>query len=652
MHIQNLPAELLKKILYHVSTTNDYTLASTSNSSSTSSSNSSAINLLNCALTCKNWSYPSLQLLWHKPIISKPQTWLQVQRVLMKQQQSSSYCSYGHFIRRLNLSAVADFISDDTLYLLVNCCQHLDRLTLTGCHHLTNRGLQTFLSLPSTSLLLSHLLSLDLSDIPHLSDETVALIANTCTKLQGLNLSVAYEEDIYGITDKSIIELAKNCNDLRRIRLSNWRSITDASVIALTTHCPSLLEIDVVHCCVTNQSLQSIFTHCKELRELKLNHCSQITDEGFLPLVLQQQPVTNLFAQLRILELTNLSFITDQSIDYITQAAPKIRNLVLNKCSRITDTAVMHYITRLGHQLHYLHLGNCKHITDQAIIQLVAHCPRIRYIDLTSCHRLTDTAVVALSTLQKLKRIGLVKCHRITNQAIFALARYQHKNNTSTSSSLERVHLSYCEQLTVPAIATLILQCRRLTHLSLSFIPAMQQEEVGQEIVQRFCRPPPREYNTPELQRTFCVFSGHKVFHELRKYFLTRQQQHHRSEYYHQYHYQQQQQQQQLAITSSMRMLHLSSSTAATTMTTTNTTASFGINNYRHEGGNFTAVGAEEVGNTIHHNDSGDLYRNAYAGGRVVYQYQHAERRRLPQPQQQHQQVNEVTVGLERTSII
>lgn len=280
--------------------------------------------------------------------------------------------------------------------------------------------------------------------------------------------------------------------------------LTDASIIALTQYCPTLLEIDVVNCSITNDSLIQIFTHCKELRELKINQCQFINDYGFTKSPL----AVNEFEQLRILDLTNVVMVTDQTVDCITQAAPKIRNLIFNKCVNITDKGV-DYLSRLGRYLHYIHLGSCRHITDEAVIHLVSKCTRIRYIDLASCHKLGDDTVIALASLPKLKRIGLVKCTRITNRAIMALTR-----NARTSFSLERIHLSYCDQLTVQAISVLVIHCKRLTHLSLSFVPAFQHQEF-----QQFCRPPPKEYNA-EYQRAFCVFSGQNV-HTLRSYFKS-----------------------------------------------------------------------------------------------------------------------------------
>ncbi|KAI8977901.1 hypothetical protein BDB01DRAFT_876424 [Pilobolus umbonatus] len=434
--------------------------------------------LFHCALQCRAWSYYALQLLWHKPLILNAGTLIKFQNTLSKH-ESSTFIPYASLIRRINLSAVAEYIYDDSLNDF-SVCKHLDRVTLTGCSNMTDNGIAMLFSKNAGQ----YLSSIDLSDIKNITDKTVFSIARSCPNLQGLNIS---------------------------IRLSNWRLLTDASVIALTTHCPLLLEIDLVNCGITNNSLKEIFAKCRELRELKVNYCNFIDDHGFTRSALATPYPANTFYydQLRVLDVTNILMISDLTLDCITKVAPKIRNLVLNKCMSITDKS-LEYISRLGRHLHYLHLGSCRNITDDAVINLTIHCNRMRYIDLASCNKLGDDTVAALAKLPKLRRIGLVRCDRITDRAIMDLTRY-----SRTSISLERIHLSYCQKLSINAISTLVIHCRRLTHLSLSFIPVFQNPEF-----QRFCRPAPKEY-TPELQRTFCVFSGVNV-DNLRRYFKSR----------------------------------------------------------------------------------------------------------------------------------
>lgn len=183
----------------------------------------------------------------------------------------------------------------------------------------------------------------------------------------------------------------------------------------------------------------------QNLRELRLAHCLRITDYAFLNL-----PRDATFDSLRILDLTDCRELGDAGVQKIVAAAPRLRNLVLAKCRQITDRSVV-AITRLAKNLHYIHLGHCSRITDAGVQALVTKCTRIRFIDLACCTNLTDQSVTMLANLPKLKRIGLVKCGNITDTSIHALAKPKpHQSSSHQSpSSLERVHLSYCTNLTL-----------------------------------------------------------------------------------------------------------------------------------------------------------------------------------------------------------
>lgn len=234
------------------------------------------------------------------------------------------------------------------------------------------------------------------------------------------------------------------------------------------------------------------------LRELRLAHCTEINDLAFLELPKQLS-----MDSLRILDLTACENIRDDAVERIISSAPRLRNLVLAKCRFITDRAVW-AICKLGKNLHYVHLGHCSNITDAAVIQLVKSCNRIRYIDLACCVRLTDRSVQELATLPKLRRIGLVKCTLITDRSISALARPKASPHSSISS-LERVHLSYCVNLTMPGIHALLNNCPRLTHLSLTGVQEFLRDELT-----KFCREAPPEF-THQQRQVFCVFSGDGV---------------------------------------------------------------------------------------------------------------------------------------------
>ena len=223
---------------------------------------------------------------------------------------------------------------------------------------------------------------------------------------------------------------------------------TDSSIQSFAANCPSILEIDL-HACqnISSPSVAALMSQLPHLRELRLAHCIRVADEAFTTLSPRM-----VFDSLRILDLTACDMVGDAAVCQIIPQAPRLRNLVLAKCRNITDMAIS-AICRLGKNLHYIHLGHCQNISDEAVIQLVKACNRIRYIDLACCNKLTDTSVQHLAALPKLRRVGLVKCQQLTDRSILALARGPTGNAFKIppvrDSSLERVHLSYCVNLTI-----------------------------------------------------------------------------------------------------------------------------------------------------------------------------------------------------------
>ena len=99
-------------------------------------------------------------------------------------------------------------------------------------------------------------------------------------------------------------------------------------------------------------------------------------------------------------------------------------------------------------------------------------------------------SVFELAALQKLRRIGLVRVNNLTDEAVYAL--------TSRHATLERIHLSYCNQISVSAINSMLQKLPKLTHLSLTSIDAFMDPKF-----QQFCGQPP---SVSTSNRPFGVF--------------------------------------------------------------------------------------------------------------------------------------------------
>ncbi|EMD40882.1 hypothetical protein CERSUDRAFT_111463 [Gelatoporia subvermispora B] len=487
-----LPPELLIHVLKHLHSSRD---------------------LYSTLLVSRAWCECSVELLWHRPTFTKLPTLVKMMRVLVKDEKTFLY---AQFIRRLNFLYLGDSLTDSLLSRLAPCIR-LERLTLINCSSISDEGLLRVLPC------CPNLVALDLTGVSEVTDRSIVALAATCRKLQGINLGGCKK-----LTDSGILALAQNCPLLRRVKLSSVELITDEPVSALARSCPLLLEIDLNNCSrITDVSVRDIWTYSSQMRELRLSHCSELTDAAFpAPLRTEIVPpgpnpfpsssivlgdkltplrLSGSFEHLRMLDLTACSALTDDAIEGIISVAPKIRNLVLAKCTQLTDVAVDN-ICKLGKNLHYLHLGHASSITDRSVSGLARSCTRLRYIDLANCPQLTDISAFELANLQKLRRIGLVRVNNLTDQAIYALAERH--------ATLERIHLSYCDQITVLAIHFLLQKLPKLTHLSLTGIPAFRRPEL-----QQFCRDPPQDFNSTQ-RAAFCVYSGKGVA-ELRDFLLT-----------------------------------------------------------------------------------------------------------------------------------
>lgn len=364
-----LPPEILIHILRHLHSSRD---------------------LYHALLVSRAWCECSVELLWYRPSFSKLHTLVKMMRVLSR---DDSTFVYAQFIRRLNFLCIGNDLTD-TLFSRLAQCVRLERLTLINCTSLSDEGLMRVLPhCPS-------LVALDLTGVSEVRDKSIVALASSAKRLQGINLTGCKK-----LTDKSVFALATNCPLLRRVKLSNVEHVTDPSISALARSCPLLLEIDLNNCKnITNTAVRDLWTYSVQMREMRLSHCVELTDAAFpaspkreifpptsnpfpsAPFSANELPplrVSQPFEQLRMLDLTACSQITDDAIEGIVSVAPKIRNLVLAKCSQLTDNAV-ESICKLGKGLHYLHLGHAQAITDRSINSLVRSCTRLRYIDLAS----------------------------------------------------------------------------------------------------------------------------------------------------------------------------------------------------------------------------------------------------------------------------
>ena len=180
--ISKLPSELLIAIFVKLTHTSD---------------------LRNCMLVSYSWALHTVGILWHRPLCNKWHNLLSVVQALAAGEMS--FFPYYELVRRLNLSALADKVSDGTVQPFM-ACKRVERLTLTNCSKLTDYGVSGLVEGSR------YLQALDVSDVESLTDRTMIAVAENCSRLQGLNIT-----NCINITDDSLVSVAESCRQLKRV---------------------------------------------------------------------------------------------------------------------------------------------------------------------------------------------------------------------------------------------------------------------------------------------------------------------------------------------------------------------------------------------------------------------------------------------------
>jgi len=142
-------------------------------------------------------------------------------------------------------------------------------------------------------------------------------------------------------------------------------------------------------------------------------------------------------------------------------------------------------------------MAHVSKITDIGVVRLVRACARLRSVDVNFCTNLGDMAVLELATLPSLRRLSLVQLPQLTDNAVFFLAEH--------TPTLERLHLSHCDGLSLDSIHHAIRKLPELVHLSATGVPALSRPGV-----ERFSEQPSQN-SPPGNQELFRVFTNDKI---------------------------------------------------------------------------------------------------------------------------------------------
>jgi F-box and leucine-rich repeat protein GRR1 len=125
-------------------------------------------------------------------------------------------------------------ITEDGLIPLLSECPYIQRLTLTGVVHVTDRCIVQAVNAHG----LRHIKELNLSGCKNITDIAVSAIARNCALLNELSLS-----GCVNVTSKSVIELADSCQILLSLNIFGCKHIRSDIVSHLAQHCKLLEKV-------------------------------------------------------------------------------------------------------------------------------------------------------------------------------------------------------------------------------------------------------------------------------------------------------------------------------------------------------------------------------------------------------------------------
>lgn len=372
------------------------------------------------ALTvCKAWCLCGVELLWHRPSLNRIASLFKLIHVIRKPEQTSF--PYASFVRRLSLSVLASDLEDSLFGHLSVCtrlerltltgCTSItdDKIAtvLSQTKHLVAADFSEVTQLTDKSILAiaqncPRLQGMNISGCKLITSDAVAALAKNCKLLRRMKLCGC---ELIG--DSALTSLAQNCPVLLEVDLVNCPLITDSSVREMWKHSFHMRELRLAQCGMLTDlafpaPTSSIGSSSGgsggsgQTTALQQQHNfyggseSAPASRGISPFYAQERSVSmtqgavhsqsddavsrtssiptlppmhtqlrsiRMFDHLRVLDLTNCSTISDAAIEGIVSNVPRIRNLILAKCTRLTNESV-YSISRLGKNLHYLHLGH------------------------------------------------------------------------------------------------------------------------------------------------------------------------------------------------------------------------------------------------------------------------------------------------------
>lgn len=322
------------------------------------------------------------------------------------------------------------------------------------------------MAISGATSLLHHIkeLSMSSADVQRVAMNLLNSLPQTIEEGEALEILKFDARSEHGITDDDLAEIIPFCPNLKDAYLSGIRDLSDRTLILLGQETDDLRLLDVSRCkYISPIGMRDIAGLATKLQVLRVHGVWGLTDSVVTTLVRSLGHLTEL-------DLSSLPLVTAHSVREIWTFSKKLRTLNLSNCSNVTDrgfpspysyrppprqnqTLVVppplprpepqreegptgekpykddlqplilppHHNIR---HLHYLSFNHLPWITDDAIVGLLMHVPRVIELQLAGCVGITDKIAQSLCNVGgSLEILDLSEINSLTDNGIFKLVR-------------------------------------------------------------------------------------------------------------------------------------------------------------------------------------------------------------------------------------
>ncbi|KAK3108361.1 hypothetical protein FSP39_006386, partial [Pinctada imbricata] len=122
---------------------------------------------------------------------------------------------------------------------------------------------------------------LNIEGCMYLTDVGLAHVSENCPYLEEIIISGGLDKNGSNITSGALHKLSLDCPQLKSISLCQ---VTDRSVIALSENCNQLQEVFIDECAhLTSASINSLLLNCRKIYTLHASTCHQISSINLEP---------------------------------------------------------------------------------------------------------------------------------------------------------------------------------------------------------------------------------------------------------------------------------------------------------------------------------------------------------------------------------